>query len=364
MIAKSLQSPTCAEMLLDGRRVINFAGSAYLGIARDPALLTAASEALQQYGARVHIPLEYGVLTPPQAEVERVAADFFGAPAAIYLASGYFVGLAVLTGLHARFDVVLLDESAHYNLVDGAAASGAMIRRFAHLDSGSLEAELVRARREGRRTMIAIDAVCPMFGALPRLDIYARLAQEYGALLFVDESHSFGTLGVHGRGLAEEYGLSNAGILRGGSLGKAFCAAGAVIVGATEDIAAIRAAPCERGSSWGLVPGAAMAAASLKLVQRRPQLLERLRANALRLKNGLRQLGVQLVDSPAPIATFVSGPASAMASLQQRLLAEDLFVFHARYVGAGSDGAIRCSVFADHGDAHIDKLLDALKRAL
>jgi 7-keto-8-aminopelargonate synthetase-like enzyme len=361
---RDLQSSTGAEILIDGKNVVNFAGSAYLGIALEPSLIAAATEALQRFGARVHIPPEYGMEIQPHLDVETESARFFGAPAAIYLATGYLIGLAVLTGLRLRFDVVLLDDSAHYNLRDGAVASGAIVRTFAHFDCDSLKSELSRARQQGLRSIVAVDGMCPTFGILPRLDIYAELARNHGALLFIDESHTFGTLGTQGRGAAEHFGLQTEDILRGGSLGKAFCAGGAAIVGPTADIAAIRNAPCVRGSAWGLVPGAAMAAASLRLVRARPALLLRLRSNIQRLKGGLRDLGVELEDSPAPLATFVRGSASEMEHLQQRLLAEGVFVLHARYIGGGADGAIRCSVFADHTNEHIDRLLIALRRVL
>src|SRR5262245_11813264 len=359
---KTLETPTNAVMTVDGRAIVNFAGSAYFGISREPALIEAAVAALRQYGPRVHITPEYGLLTPPQSEVEAESARFFGTPAAIYIASGYLIGLTVLTGLRARYDLVLLDERPHYSLHDAARASGAIVRTFAHLDCTALEAELVRARAENLRPIIGVDGVCPTLGSLPRFDIYARLASQYGAKLFVDESHSFGVLGASGRGALEECGVPPDQALRGGSLGKAFCAAGAVIVGAEADIEPLRVAPCVRGAVWGLVPGAAMAAASLRFVRSRPDLLIKLRSNVTKFKTGLREMGIQIEDSPSPIAAFVTGSASQMQQLQQRLLDEDLFVLYTQYVGAGPEGVIRISIFADHTHAQIDRLLDALRR--
>lgn len=361
---KALQSPTGAEIQVDGRKLINFAGSAYLGISRDPALISAATDALHRYGVRVHIPPEYGMKTQPHHDVEEETARFFDTPAAIYLPTGYFIGLAVLTGLRSQFDVVLLDETPHYNLRDAAAASGAVVRTFAHHDYDALESQLSRARRDGLRPVIAVDGVCPTYGIIPQIGRYAELARTYEALLFIDESHTFGALGAGGRGVLEELGIPPGNILRGGSLGKAFCAAGAVIAGQTADVTALRAAPCVRGSAWGLVPGAAMAATSLRLVRERPELLARLRANTLRLKSGLRDLGIKIAESPAPLATFVLGSESEMAGVQQALLSDGVYILHAKYVGTRPEGALRCSVFADHSDQHIDRLIEALRRAL
>lgn len=359
-----LESPTAAEIVLSGRKVINFAGSTYLGIASDPMLIGAAERALRQYGARAHLPRHYGVVTQPQIDVEEESTRFFATSSAIYLASGYLLGLTVLTGLRDRYDIVLLDENAHYSLRDAAGASGAGVRIFAHLDTDALAAELQRAHHSGQRAIVAVDGICPTFGSLPHLDVYADLVNQYNGLLFVDESHSFGTLGSNGRGALEECGLPPDSVLCGGSLGKAFCAAGAVITGAPADIIPLRAAPCIRGSSWGMVAGAAMAAESLRLARARPALRAALQGNVSRLKSGLRKLGLEIEDTPAPLAAFVAGSASNMRQLRQRLLEEDLFVLHSNYPSAGPDGAIRCSIFADHTDEHIDRLLHALRRFL
>lgn len=358
---EALETPTNALMLLGGRQICNFAGSAYLGISREPELIQPAVDALHRYGARVHLTPEFGVSVAPQVDVERQAANYFGTTDALYISSGYLLGLAALTGLRSQFDLVLLDSSGHYSLRDGAAASGAVVRTFAHLDCNSLEAELRRAHAEGLRAVVAVDGMCPTFGSIPRLDIYAQLAEKYGAWLFIDESHSFGTLGATGRGAAEECGLRPEEALRGGSLGKAFCAAGAILVGTGQQITALRRTPCVRASSWGLVPGAAMAAASLRLVQSRPALLDRLRANVKYAKARLRDIGLDIPATTAPLATFVCGNAEHMHELQQRLLERGIFVLHARYVGTGPDGVIRCSFFADHTAEQIDRLVAELR---
>jgi 8-amino-7-oxononanoate synthase len=359
-----LESPTAADISLSGRRVVNFAGSAYLGIANDPSLIAAGEDALRRYGARAHLPRHYGVITQPQIEVEEESTRFFATSSALYLASGYLLGLTVLTGLRDRYDVVVLDENAHYSLRDAAAASRAPVRIFAHLDCDALAAKLEECSHRGERVVVAVDGVCPTFGRLPRLDIYADLAAKYNALLFVDESHSYGTLGANGRGALEERGVRPDVALCGGSLGKAFCASGAVLTGALTDIMPLRTAPCVRGSSWGMVAAAAMATASLQLVRARPQLRASLQSNVRALKSGLRGLGLHIDDNVAPVAAFVVGSASNMRQLQQRLLDENIFVLHSSYPSAGPEGAIRCSIFADHTLEQIDRLLRALRRAL
>jgi 7-keto-8-aminopelargonate synthetase-like enzyme len=357
-----LETAAGAQIKLDGRDIVNFAGSAYLGLAQHPDLINAGLEAIRRFGARPLMPPAYGLITQPHLDVETESARFFGTAASVYLPSGYLLGLATLTGLRSRFDLVLLDEDGHYNLRDAAGASGAQVRTFAHFDCDALESELARARHGNLQAFVAVDGMCPTFGTIPRLDVYAQLARKYQALLFVDESHSFGTLGASGRGAIEECGLSPGEVLSGGSLGKAFAAAGAVINGSTEAVSGVSSAPCMRGASAGMAAGAAMAAASLRLVRAHPEILAKLRENIKRLKTGMRQMGIEVEDTPAPLATFVAGTATQMQSMQQRLLDAGLFVLYLRYAGSGPQGAIRCSVFADHTHEQIDLLLEALQR--
>ena len=105
-----------------------------------------------------------------------------------------------------------------------------------------------------------------------------------------------------------------------------------------------------------------MAAGSLRLVQARPALLDRLRANVKYAKQGLRNIGLDIPATAAPLATFVCGTADHMHDLQQRLLEQGIFLLHVRYVGTGPDGVIRCSFFADHTTEQIDRLIAELRR--
>jgi glycine C-acetyltransferase len=150
----------------------------------------------------------------------------------------------------------------------------------------------------------------------------------------------------------------------GGSTCKALGVVGGVIPANEDEVTLFRATPAARGATAGLPAAAAMCAMSLNYVSEHPELLRRLRDNTSYLKSGLRKMGLAVGDSVAPIATFTSGPDEAMQALQERLMSEGIHVFHARYIGAGSAGVIRCGIFADHTSEHLDCLLDALGRLL
>jgi len=150
----------------------------------------------------------------------------------------------------------------------------------------------------------------------------------------------------------------------GGSTGKAFGVLGGIIPASDEEVAAFRAAPASRGASVGQPAAAAMCARSLQYVREHPELLSRLRENVAYMKASLRKLGLEVGDSIAPVATFVSGSGQSMQALQERLMTEGIYVLHSTYIGAAAGGVIRCGIFADHTTQHIDRLSDALLRLL
>jgi 7-keto-8-aminopelargonate synthetase-like enzyme len=360
----TMQSPIGAEIVVDGRRYINFGGSSYLGMNGRQEILEAGIASLRSTGAGYQIAREFNVATTSHQEVEEEAARFFQAPAALYTAAGYFFGLIAMTLLRSDFDVIFFDEVAHYCLRDAIAASGIPNNSFRHLDAEDLATKLAQHVRIGDRPLVVTDGMYSTLGEIAPLDSLARAVMPYGGRLLVDEPHSFGVLGETGRGAHEHFGVSDSIVLLGGSLCKAFGTNGGIIPATHEQIANMRRAPAVRGSSVGLPASAAMSATSLRYVREHPDLLGRLRTNIAFVKSGLRALGLNVGDSVAPVAAFSSGTAESMLALQNQLRSEGLFILHSNYIGAGSAGVIRCAIFADHTIEHLKSLLDALRRRL
>ncbi|MCZ8130436.1 MAG: pyridoxal phosphate-dependent aminotransferase family protein [Steroidobacteraceae bacterium] len=360
-----IESPSCANMVADGRPFLNFGGSCYLGLSGEPELIEAGAAALRALGSTGQLPRHYRFVLAANADAEAAAREFFRVDGAIYYATGYLFGLLAMTGLAAQYDVVFLDESSHYNLREGAAAAGKPVHFFRHLDAADLERVMARELRHGQRPLVATDGMFATFGTVPPLVDYRRLVEPHGGWLFVDESHAFGVIGPTGRGALEAHGVAGPRVLAGGSLGKAFSAYGGLALGSAEAIAALWQSPTARGAASGMSAGAAMLAASLGYLSRHPDRLQKLRENVRYLKAGLRALGLDVGDTESPIATFVRGTADEMKALQRRLFDEDaIFVIYSTYVGAGPHGAIRIAAFADHASDDLDRLLGALRRHL
>ncbi len=357
---EAITSASGARMRIGGRTVLNFAGSAYLGLAREPQIIAAGVAAMEAIGATATIPRHYAVAPLPNLDVEAAATKFFAVESAIYFATGYLFGLLAMAGLREDYDVVLLDEFAHYSLHDGALAAGKLVRRFRHCDADALTEAAADLANRGARILIATDGMFATTGNTPPLETYKQIAEQTGAWLVVDESHSFGVFGENGRGLLESAGVAGDRVLAGGSVGKAFGAYGGLALGSVATIERLWQTPVARGATAGMSSGAAMAAASMTILRAQPERLAALRRNGALLKQGLARLGFSLPRNASPVAAFVSGSEASMQALQRELLQRDIFVAHSKYIGASAAGVIRCAAFADHQPADFEELFDAL----
>lgn len=358
---RTVGSPLSARIVIDGRPYINFGGSSYLGLSGNARILEAGAAALQTTGAGYQLARHYQVATHAHQEVEAEGAAFFGTESAIYLAAGYHFGLVAMAAVRGRFTTVFFDELAHHCLREAVAASGLASHAFRHMDTSELRSGLNKHLRAGDRPLIVTDGMYSTFGEIPPLDEWARALEVYDGRLLIDESHSFGVLGARGRGSAEHHGVEDVCVLAGGSTSKAFGVVGGLIPATEEDVMSCRATPASRNASAGLPAAAAMCAASLRYVRQHPELLARLRANVTYMKSGLRGIGLEVGDSIAPVASFVPDPSRSMQELQQQLMARGIFVLHSNYIGAGTAGAIRCGIFADHTAEQMDALFEALR---
>jgi 8-amino-7-oxononanoate synthase len=360
----TLQSSVGAEVVLDGKKYINFGGSSYLGLSSNPEVIKAGIAALQECGCGPPMARDQGITSRAHQEAEAEIAKVFGSAAGMFLASGYMFGLLALTALCRTYTQIFFDEYVHYSLRDAIAASGLRAFEFRHLDAASLAAQLRQNVGGSERPLIVTDGLFSTLGEIAPLDELDRVSAPYEARILVDESHSFGVLGRSGRGVREHFGMSEQEALVGGSLAKAFGCCGGIVPASEEVVALFRSMPASMGASAGSPAAAAICARSLTYFREHPELLQRLRSNIKYLKDGLRRLGLEVADSEAPVAAFTLGTRQAMQALKAQLKAAGIFVYHSTYVGAGTAGVIRVGIFADHTREHLARLLEALRHRL
>jgi 8-amino-7-oxononanoate synthase len=356
-----MESRFGSEIVLSGKRFINFGGCGYLGLHNRPQVAQAGCEAIQTYGIVSGINRHYDVSNAPILDVEDRAADYFGTEAAIYLPSGYLTGIVAVWGIADRVDAIFLDSTAHYSLRDAARLAGKPVYEFAHLDPADLRAQIESRLKDGQRPLVLSDGVFPTFGELAPVKDYLQVVEPRGGMIFLDDAHSLGAVGPNGRGTSDHFGVTSGRVLFGGTLSKAFGAYGGIIPGTREFIDRLRSCPIVRGATAPPAPCAAAGAKSLEIALHEPGLRRRLWDNVRMLKDGVRDMGIPMNDTEVPIVTFAMGSAEATGRVHKGLLERGIFVFLSHYVGAPQGGALRHAVFADHTPQHIRRLLEAIR---
>jgi 8-amino-7-oxononanoate synthase len=262
-VSKGLYGPATARAKIDGREYLNFVGSGYLALSRLPEIREAVREALDDgVPFARQLPSGLGVVDPIFDQVEQVAARACGTEASVYFASGYLIGMIGLASLSDPFGLIAVDESAHYNLKDAATLSGLPIHVYAHCNVDDLREVLKREVGPGQRPVVLTDGAYATTGRIPPLVEYAKVLESYDGRLFIDESHSFGVVGAHGRGSAEYCGVGHVAA-SGATLSKAYCTQGAIVGCSREAAVRLRSVPPIRGACAGSSLSAIAAAASL-----------------------------------------------------------------------------------------------------
>lgn len=363
LAGRKVRGPESARIWIDDRPYINFVGSSYLALQAMEELRAAGRRAVELGHPWSQMrTAAYGGADPVFGEVEAEGAEFFASETSVFLPTGYFCGPALVAAADASFDAVFIDELGHYSLFDAARLSGRPVVTFAHCDAEALQDAVRRHAADEVRPLVLTDGVFATTGRVPPLAEYAAIVGAAGGRLVVDESHAYGVLGDHGRGAAEYWGVGDA--LHAGTLGKGFCAQGALLPCTHEFAARVRSLPPVRGAGAGAPVSALVAAAALRLARAHPERRAHLQAISRRLKAGLRGLGLEIADTPAPIASFRVGRKPDMLALQKALFDDGLHVLISSYIGAGPEGMIRCATFADHSESDIDWLVDALRARL
>ena len=233
-IRRIVDGPQDASMVVDGKRILNYASNDYLGLANHPKIVEAAMRALKRYGLGAGASHMVSGHMRAHHELEEKLADYVKLPRALLFSSGYMANMGILTALAGRGDTIFADKLNHACLNDGALLSRAAFKRYPHCDLAKLEAMLAAAK-DGGRKLIVTDAVFSMDGDIAPVPDLLALAEKYDALLVLDDAHGFGVLGYRGKGSLEHFNLMKPGaserVVYMATLGKAAGGYGAFVAG-------------------------------------------------------------------------------------------------------------------------------------
>lgn len=300
--------PGCRVRVAGYGEMLMLGGHSYLDLEGHPALRTAALEAMDRYGTGIHGSRLLAGTLAIHGQLEAKIAAFKKAEAAMTFTSGFAANISVISALLGRRDLVFADRLAHASLLDGCQLSRAKIVRFRHNDADDLDA-LLAASDKDRQRLVVVDGVYSMDGDIAELPAISQVCRRHGALLLVDEAHSFGVLGATGRGIEEHFGLAPDWVdIKMGTLSKAIPASGAYIAGSRRLIELLGHQAHGFVYSGALAPiPAAVALAALGVLEQDPERIERLHQNAAFFAQLLRQAGFEFRDSPTPIFPILCG---------------------------------------------------------
>jgi len=334
----------------DGQEVLNLCANNYLGLADDPRIVAAAKEALDRWG--------YGLASvrficgtqDVHKQLEQRISGFLGTEDTILYSSCFDANGGLFETVLSEQDAVISDELNHASIIDGIRLSKARRLRYRNRDMADLEAQL-KASADARRRLIATDGVFSMDGYVTPLGEICDLADRYGAMVMVDDSHAVGFVGARGRGTPELHGVSDRVDVVTGTLGKALGgASGGYTSGRREIIDLLRQRSRPYLFSNSVAP--AVAGASLKvldLLESGDDLRARLRENTAWFRDRMTGLGFDILPGDHPIVPVMIGDAARATQMADLLLEKGIYVIGFSYpVVPVGKARIRTQVSAAH----------------
>jgi glycine C-acetyltransferase len=346
-----------------GERVLNFCANNYLGLANNPDLIAAAKSAMDTHGLGLSSVRFICGTQDIHKELEKKIAGFFKADDAILYTSCFDANGGLFEVLLSADDAIVSDELNHASIIDGVRLCKAKRYRYRNNDMDDLRAQLAQARADGaKRIMIATDGVFSMDGIIARIDVICDIAEEFGAMVMVDDSHATGFFGPTGRGSVEHCGALDRVDVITSTLGKAMGgASGGFTTGRKEIIDLLRQRSRPYLFSNTLAP--ALVAASIKafemLWEPSPQ-LKTLVENTTLFREKMTSAGFDIVPGTHPIVPVMLGDAKLAQEMARRLLAEGIYVIGFFYpVVPKGKARIRVQISAAHSREHLDIAIKA-----
>ncbi len=347
----------------DGHEVINLSSNNYLGLNTHPRIIDAAVKAAQELGVGSGAVRTIAGTMTIHEELESKLAEFKHVEATLVVQSGFAANQAVLGSILEEGDLVISDELNHASIIDGIRLTKASRKIYPHSDTESLR-KVLEDSREFKKKLIVTDGVFSMDGDIAPLPKIVELAEEFDAIVMVDDAHSSGVLGKNGRGSINHFGLDGRVDIQVGTLSKAMGSMGGYIAGSARlrKLLEHRARPLLFSTSHP--PSvAASCIAAVDVLLDEPELVQRLWDNAKYFKDGLNSMGFDTGHSETPITPVIVGTGSLAMQLSDRLFQEGVFAMGIAYPTVPeSKSRVRTIVTATHTKAELDRALETFNR--
>ena len=361
---RTIEGPQGAWIVVNGKRVLNLCSNNYLGFANNAELREASKKAVDEYGVGPGAVRTIAGTQAVHLELERKLASFKHAEACIVLQGGFVANLAVIPTITGDGDIIFSDELNHASIIDGCRLSKARVVRYAHNDVADLRKKIEENKDSARRMLVVTDGVFSMDGDIAPLPDIVDVADEYGAIVMVDDAHGEGVLGDSGRGIVNHFKLEGRVDIEVGTLSKAFGVMGGYVTGSQTliDYLKQRGRPFLFGTGITAADTAA-AIAAVDVLTRSDELVRRLWDNAKYFQNKLKDAGFDIGGTETPITPVMLGEEKIASAFSRKLFDENIFAQAISYPTVPKGKArIRCMLSAAHEREDLDFAVDAFVR--
>jgi glycine C-acetyltransferase len=348
-----------AHTTFDHKSVVNLSSNNYLGLTTHPKLIKAAVDAVEKFGVGSGAVRTISGTMEMHMELERRLAKFKHVESVVVFQSGFAANAGTVAAVLGKDDAIISDELNHASIIDGARLSKATIKVFPHKDVDAARKILKELPADQKKILIT-DGVFSMDGDLGAIPELCTLAEEYGAIMMVDDAHASGVFGKNGSGTVDHFNCHGRVDIQVGTLSKAIGVLGGYVAGTRSLIEFLyhRARPFLFSTSH---PPAVTAAclAALDILESEPQWIEQLWDNTRFFKAGLETLGFNTGLSESPITPVIVGQAATAAKMSDALFEQGVFAQSIGFPTVARDKArLRTIVAATHSKEDLQYALD------
>ena len=364
LVMERVESPTVA--ICNGRRTILLGTYNYMGMTFDPEVVAAGHRALDEFGSGTTGSRVLNGTYSGHRAVEQALRDFYAMDHAMVFSTGYQANLGIISTIAGKDDYIVLDIDSHASIYDGCALGNAQIVPFRHNDVEALEKRLKRLPAEAGK-LVVLEGVYSMLGDVAPLKEMILVSKENGAMVLVDEAHSMGFIGEHGRGVAEAQGVIDDVDFIIGTFSKSVGTVGGFCVSNHPKFEILRLVCRPYVFTASLPPSVvATAATSVRKLMHAGNKRAHLWENSKTLHEGLRDLGFQLgtQEPQSAIIAVIMPDLEKGAMMWEALLEEGLYVNLARPPATPAGMTLlRCSLCAEHSSEQVIEILGRFERA-
>ena len=321
-----LETGSSPHSIVDGKEVIMLCSNNYLNLSNHPRLIQEAIDATKKYGAGSGSVRAIAGTMDIHMEVEKRLAKFKRTESSLIYQTGFAANAGLIPQLVGKGDVIISDELNHGSIIDGVRLTKADRAVFKHRDMGELEKVLKESDKKYNRILVITDGVFSMDGDISPMDKIVKLANEYGAMTYVDDAHGEGVIGQDGRGIGAHFGIEGKIDVEMGTFSKAYGVVGGLIAG-SQDLVNFA---YNKSRTWLLsgshppaVAGAQLAA--IDVLETEPEHVKNLWDNTNYFKKELGSMGFDTGESETPITPVIVGESSKAKDLSSRLYDDGVF---------------------------------------